>query len=184
MQWCISISGVPSAAVHVPPRAFRSARVPSRSPFAPGPGSVRAMSKNPKPNFPPPPVRDFVRTPLFWLLYDHHAELSETWRGSRVRWPVVCAWAAARGVADRQGKPIQPGAAKMCWRRVCAAKAEEGARQAARPRPAPAAPVRPSYAAPPRVPEPPLTDDEVQRRINSMRETIYRRSGRPWPPTD
>lgn len=146
-------------------------------------------------------ARDVTRTPLFWLLYDRHAELSRAWAGHRVRWPVVAAWVAACGVTDKQGRAIQPGAVKMTWRRVCAARVEEEARAAAKakpgaPRPAPAAappaarsstaaplpvrlspaPLRPAEALP--------TESEVQERINAMRETIYRRSGRVWPPTD
>lgn len=138
------------------------------------------MSKNPKLNLAPPPFRDFVRTPLFWLLYDHHAELSETWRGSRVRWPVVCAWVAARGVTDREGKAIQPGAAKMCWRRVMAAKAEEEeeAEQAAKPAPAYVRP--PAVARAPAMPQPAPAqgNDSVEERMRFMRATINRRFGR------
>ncbi len=123
-------------------------------------------------------TRETTRTPLFWLLYDRHAELSETWNGHRVKWPVVCAWIAACGVTDKQGKAIQPGAAKMCWRRVMAAKAEEEAEQAAKPTPAyvrsPAvtrAPARPQ-------PAPAQGNDDVEERMRLMRATINRRSGR------
>ena len=125
-------------------------------------------------------TRETTRTPLFWLLYDRHAELSETWNGHRVKWPVVCAWITACGVTDKQGKAIQPGAAKMCWRRVCASKAQEQAEQQAKLRPAPV-PARPSYAAL-RPPEP-KGEREVQEMVDGIRETIYRRSGRSWPPS-
>lgn len=127
---------------------------------------------------PPIPIRDFVRTPLFWLLYDHHAELSETWRGSRVRWPVVCAWATASGVTDREGRPLQPGAVKMCWRRVCAAKVEEQAEQTAKPTPAP---VRsPVVNRVPAMPQsaPAQRDDSVAERMALMTAKINQRSGR------
>lgn len=127
-------------------------------------------------------TRETTRTPLFWLLYDRHAELSEAWRGHRVRWPTVAAWVTACGLTDRQGKPIQPGAVKMTWRRVCAALAEE---QAAKPVPAPVrspppTPARGGYVVP-RAPEPTEPYDP-EKAMEAIRETIARRSGRPWPP--
>ena len=115
-------------------------------------------------------TRDTTRTPLFWLLYDRYAELSETWHGHRVKWPVVAAWVQACGLTDRQGKAIQPGAIKMTWRRVCAAKAEE---QAAKPAPAP---VRSSYARP--QPAPTQAQTSAEERVAALNAIIDRRSGR------
>ena len=121
-------------------------------------------------------TRESTRTPLFWLLHDRHAELSETWQGNRVRWPVVCAWVTSCGITDKQGKALSPGAVKMTWRRVCAAVAEE---QAAKPVPAlvrsPAV-TRPSYAMP--QPASAQGDTSVEERMRLMKEKINRRSGR------
>lgn len=138
--------------------------------FAADPASLRVMKKNPTLDRLIQMTRETTRTPLFWLLYDRHAELSETWCGHRVRWPVVCAWVASCGVTDKQGKALAPGAVKMTWRRVCAAKAEE---QAAKPAPAP---VRPSYARP--QPAPTQAQTSAGERVAALNAIIDRRSGR------
>lgn len=125
-------------------------------------------------------TRETTRTPLFWLLHDHHEQLSGTWGGNRVRWPVVCGWVAACGITDKQGRALQPGAVKMTWRRVCAAKAEE---QAAKPA---LVPVRsPAVTRAPAMPQPVPAQDipSAEERIRKMQETVYRRTGRPWPPS-
>ena len=124
-------------------------------------------------------TRETTRTPLFWMLHDRHAELSATWHGHRVKWPVVAAWVASCGITDKQGKAIQPGAIKMTWRRVCAAVAEE---QAAKPAPTPVrSPAVPRAPAMPQ-PAPAQAIPSAEERIAKMQETIWRRSGRPWPP--
>ena len=127
------------------------------------------MRKNPKTDRLIQLTRETTRTPLFWLLHDHYDQLSETWRGHRVRWPVVCGWVAACGITDKQGRALQPGAVKMTWRRVCAAKAEE---QAAEP-----APVRSAYARP--QPAPARTRMSAEEQVAALNAITDRRSGRP-----
>jgi hypothetical protein len=139
------------------------------------------MRKNPKIDRLIQLTRETTRTPLFWLLHDHYDQLSETWRGNRVRWPVVCGWVAACGITDKHGRPLQPGAVKMTWRRVCAAKGEE---QAAKPAPAP---VRsPTVSRAPAMPQPAPAQaiPSAEERVAKLQETIYRRSGRSWPPSE
>jgi hypothetical protein len=97
---------------------------------------MRKTKPPPNPDLPAIPTRDAVRTPLFWLLYEHHKALAENWRGHRVKWPAVCAWAAAHGVCDQHGNAILPGTVKKTWARVCALVEHEKAEREARQRPA------------------------------------------------
>lgn len=94
---------------------------------------------SPPPDLPPPAVlHGTARTPLFWLLYEHHEMLTESWRHRRASWPEVCSWAAGRQVLDRDGKPVKPHAARKTWARVCDLKEQERADREAKQRPAPA----------------------------------------------
>ncbi len=161
------------------------------SPFAPALASLPAMRKTkppPNPDLPAIPTRDAVRTPLFWLLYEHHKAFAESWRGHRVKWPTVCAWAAAHGVSDQQGNAIQPGTAKKVWARVCAVKAQEKADREARQRPAhvrsPAINQAPTVATP--VVNPPNRSQpapaqgmaSAEERVAALNAYIRQRSGR------
>ncbi len=76
------------------------------------------------------------RSRLFWLLYDHHAVLETRWRGRRVDWRAVCAWAVAEGGMNAKGGLPTPNLAKQTWRRVCHLRAREKAEREARQRPA------------------------------------------------
>lgn len=145
---------------------------------------MRKTKPTPSPNLPAAPARKAVRTPLFWLLHDNHARLSEDWDGNRVRWATVCAWAAAHGVPDQQ-----PNAVRMTWARVCAAKAHEKAKREAKQRPAyvrsPATSHPPPVAAPaPNRSHPPLaqpnpgTEFDIEQHLADVQATIARRSGR------
>ena len=186
MQWCISDSRVRSCAfvfAGVRSRAFVCA-------FAADVRSLRAMRKTkptPSPDLPGAPAREAVRTPLFWLLYDNHARLSENWDGNRVRWATVCAWAAAHGVPDQPTNAV-----RMTWARVCAVKAHEKAKREAKPRPAhlrsPAISQPPPVAAP--VTNPPTRSQptpaqadagqafDADAYIAEMRADLAHRSGR------
>jgi len=186
MHWCISYSRVRSCAfvfVCVRPCAFVFA-------FAADVRSLRAMRKTkptPSPDLPTAPAREAVRTPLFWLLYDNHARLSENWAGNRVKWATVCAWAAAHGVPDQP-----PNAVRMTWARVCAEKAHERAKWEAKPRPvhlrSPAVNQPPAVAVP--VTNPPNRSHpapaqtnpgeefDVEQHLADIRATIAHRSGR------
>lgn len=145
---------------------------------------MRKTKPTPNPDLPAAPAREAVRTPLFWLLYDNHARLSETWGSNRVRWPAVCAWAAAHGVPDQRSD-----AARMTWARVCAVKAQEKADREARQRPAhvrsPAVDQAPPVAAPAlnrSQPAPaqsgPGQEFDPDEHIAKLKATIARRSGR------
>lgn len=148
---------------------------------------MRKTKPTPSPNLPAAPAREAVRTPLFWLLYDNHARLSEEWNGNRVRWATVCAWAAAHGVPDQP-----PNAVRMTWARVCAAKAHERAKREAKQRPAharsPATSKAPPVAAPaanlPNRSHPPTAqinpgeEFDVEQHLADVQATIARRSGR------
>lgn len=145
---------------------------------------MRKTKPTPNTDLPAAPAREAVRTPLFWLLYDNHARLSGTWGSNRVRWPAVCAWAAAHGVPDQR-----PDAARMTWARVCAVKAQERADREARQRPAhvrsPAVNQPPAMAAPPpnRLQPAPAQGSPGQgfdpdEHIARLRATIAQRSGR------
>ena len=144
--------------------------------------TMRKTKPTPSPDLLAAPAREAVRTPLFWLLYDNHARLSETWDGNRVRWATVCAWAAAHGVPDQP-----PDAVRMTWARVCAAKAHEKAKREAKQRPAPmrspAVNHVPAIAPPPQSRSQPSAPQEtpqsdVERRMALMRAKINQRSGR------
>jgi hypothetical protein len=143
---------------------------------------MRKAKPQPDPDLPAAPIRGAVRTPLFWLLYEHHEALAESWRGHRVRWPEVCAWAAAHGVSDKQGNAIQPTAAKKAWVRVQALKAREKAEREARHRPSlnptPRSTLPPAVGAPTRAEVPRAPQSDVERRLAEMKATINRRSGR------
>ena len=146
------------------------------------------------PALPPTILRDTARSPLFWLLYEHHDALAETWRHRRANWLAVCAWAAERQTLDRDGKPLRvdaagADAARKTWERVCAVKAQEKADREARQRPAyvrtPAINQPPLVAAPsPNRSHPPAAqpnpgaDFDVEQHLADVQATIARRSGR------
>jgi len=144
---------------------------------------MRKTKPTPSPDLPAAPAREAVRTPLFWLLYDNHARLSETWGSNRVKWPAVCAWAAAHGVSDQR-----PNAARMTWARVCSVRAQEKADREAKQRPAhvrsPAASHAPAVAAPlPSLPNrsqptPAQGMASAEERVAALNAIIERRSGR------
>ena len=125
------------------------------------------------------------RSRLFWLLYDHHAVLATRWRGRRVDWRTVCAWAIAEGGMNAKGEPPTPNLAKQTWRRVCHLHAREKADREARQRPAyarsPATSQAPPVVAPsPNRSHPPAAQeaasaDDVVDELNAF---IRQRSGR------
>jgi hypothetical protein len=142
-------------------------------------------------------LRDNARSPLFWLLYEHHDALTETWRHRRANWLAVCTWAAEERIADQDGKLIKADAARAdaarkTWERVCAVKAQEKARQEAKPRPvhlrSPAVNQPPAVAVavvnPPNRSHPPPAQDspgeefDVEQHMADIRATIAHRSGR------
>ena len=145
------------------------------------------------PALPPAILRDTARSPLFWLLYEHHDALVETWRHRRANWLAVCTWAAEQQIADHDGKLIRvdaarADAARKTWERVCVAKAQEKADREAKPRPA--------YARSPTISQPPPVaapaDNPPNRshsapakgmasaeeRVAALNAIIDRRSGR------
>lgn len=65
------------------------------------------------------------RSLLFWMLYAHHAKLSEQWKTNRVDWSAVCKWAVENESWDRNGSPPSPNTAKKTWERVCLKKRRE-----------------------------------------------------------
>ncbi len=170
-------------------RSFMCVRVRWRAfvcAFAAAVCSLSAMRKTkpaPSLDLPAAPAREAVRTPLFWLLYDNHARLSETWSSNRVSWPAVCVWAAAHGVADQR-----PNAVRMTWARVCAVRAQEKADREARQRPAhvrsPASNQTPGVVAP--VVNPPNRSQPAPaqgrasgaERVAALNAIINQRSGR------
>lgn len=142
-------------------------------------------------------LRDNARSPLFWLLYEHHDALTETWRHRRANWLAVCTWAAEEQVADQNGKPIKADAARAdaarkTWDRVRVVKAQEKAERDAKPRPvhlrsptvsqAPA--VAPRVTNPPNRSHPapaqtsPGEEFDVEQHLADIRATIAHRSGR------
>ncbi len=141
---------------------------------------MRKTKPTPSPNLPAAPAREAVRTPLFWLLYDSHARLSENWDGNRIRWAAVCAWAAAHGVPDQL-----PNAVRMTWARVCAAKAHEKAKREAKQRPAyarspPTSQPPPVAASSPNRSHPPPAQGAASAEdvVDELNAFIRRRSGR------
>lgn len=148
----------------------------------------------PPPDLPPPAVlRGTARTPLFWLLYEHHEMLAESWRHRRASWPAVCSWAAEQQVLNREGKPVKSHAARKTWARVCDLKVQEQADREAKQRPAPAhspavkrappgaaSPVAaPSLNLPNRShPAPAQGMASAEERVAALNAIIDRRSGR------
>ncbi len=132
------------------------------------------------------------RSRLFWLLYGHHAVLETRWRGRRVDWRAVCAWAIAEGGMNAKGEPPTPNLAKQTWRRVChlhgREEAERGARQRRTPLRSPAVNQPPAVAVP--VTNPPNRSHpapaqtspgeefDVEQHLADIRATIAHRSGR------
>ncbi len=142
------------------------------------------------PTLPPAILRDTARSSLFWLLYEHHDALVETWRHRRANWLAVCAWAAEQQIADRDGKPIRADtaradAARKTWERVCAVKAQEKADREARQRPAhvrsPAINQAPTVATPVAnrsQPAPAQGMASAEERVAALNAYIRQRSGR------
>ncbi len=112
------------------------------------------------------------RSPLFWWMYNHQADLERTWSGQRANWLSFCSQMAALGITDQTGKSPTRRTAAKTWERVRQQKAREQAardkRQRARARepergkdadrpppvlttPAPTSPV-PHYPPPPTTP--------------------------------
>ena len=129
------------------------------------------------------------RSRLFWLLYDHHAVLATRWRGRRVDWRAVCAWAIAEGGMNAKGEPPTPNLAKQTWRRVCDLHAREKADREARQRPAyarspainqapPVAALSPNRSHPPAAQASPGEEFDVEQHLADIQATIARRSGR------
>lgn len=180
-----------------PPGVAAGRQGPLRAPFAPDAASLPDMRKaKPQPDPDPlaAPIRGAVRTPLFWLLYEHHEALAANWRGHRVKWPDVCAWATAHGVSDKRGNAIKPTAAKKAWVRVQALKAREQAEREAKRRPSihptPRQTLPPPVATPRALPPDrshpapaqgtgQVDEADLERRMALTQATINRRSGRP-----
>jgi len=137
---------------------------------------MRKTKTPPTPSSPATLTRDAIRTPLFWLLYEHHDALVASWRGHRVKWPVVCAWAAEQQVS------AEAEIARKTWARVCALKAREKAEREARQRlplvPTPRQTSPPPVAAPTRAAVPETPQSDVERRMALMQAKINQRSGR------
>lgn len=129
-----------------------------------------------KTTLPTTPTRDAVRTPLFWLFYEHHDALVASWHGHRVKWPVVCAWAAEQRVS------AEGEIARKTWARVCALKAQEKTEREARRRPplvlTPRQTLPPPVAAPTRAEVPETSRSDAEKRMALMQARINQRSGR------
>lgn len=109
--------------------------------------------KKPLPEIPRAVLRGTEHSALYWLLYEHHAELSAAWKEERASWTAVCEWAAERQAWARTGQAPTPHTAKVTWERVCARKAREAAERQAKQRPARVP--TPRTNAPPPQPAPP-----------------------------
>lgn len=142
------------------------------------------------PALPPTILRDTTRSPLFWLLYEHHDALAETWRHRRANWLAVCAWAAEQQTTDRDGDPLKvdagrADAARKTWDRVCAVKAQEKADREAKQRPAYARSPAISQAPPVAAPSPDRSHPapaqgmaSAEERVAALNAFIRQRSGR------
>jgi hypothetical protein len=159
----------------------------------PGPGTA-LMRKKACPEVPETVLRSTERSPLFWLLYRHHAQLAQRWDVQRVDWKAVCAWAETQRAWDKTGRVPKPGTAQKTWQRVCQLHARERATREARQRPSharspaisQAPPVAASWPTPPNRSHPAeaqgagqAEDSDLERRMALTRAMINRRSGRP-----
>lgn len=147
------------------------------------------------------------RSPLFWWMYNRHADLERLWTGQRVNWLNFCSQMAALGIMDQTGKPPIRKTAAKTWERVRQQKAREQAawdkrrrararepeRGANADRPPPAvttpAPTLPIPHYPPPVaqaamhsrPNAALSDDErdaqAKAKILRLRRLVAERSG-------
>ena len=113
------------------------------------------------------------RSPLFWWLLEHHAEIAQTAKGRRMRWGPLLKRVLARGLTDGSGKsPTAETVRKTWWkvRREVAQTAEletANARAAAakvQPSRLPAA-WKPTPAELPRAPAAPRVESPAPHRI-------------------
>jgi len=134
------------------------------------------------PEVPDTVLRSTERSPLFWLLYQHHAVLAPRWKVQRVDWQAVCAWAETQQAWDNTGSVPKPGTAQKTWQRVCHLHAREKAEREARRRPplvpTPRQTLPPPVAAPTGAKAPETPQADVERRMALMRAKINQRSGR------
>lgn len=140
------------------------------------------------PGIPEPVLQGSERSALFWLLYQHHDALTQKWKGRRVDWNLVSAWAETQQAWDRNGQTPRPNTARKTWERVRALVAHERAEREAKPRPtylrSPAVNQAPPVTAP--SPNPPNRSHpapaqgmpSAEERVAALNATINRRSGR------
>lgn len=63
--------------------------------------------------------RDPARGPLFWWLYDNHADMLRRAAGQRINWTELCPRLTKLGLTDQTGKPMTTQTARKTWARVC-----------------------------------------------------------------
>ena len=134
------------------------------------------------PEVPETVLRSTERSPLFWLLYEHHALLASRWEVQRADWRAVCAWAETQQAWDKTGRTPTPGTAQKTWQRVCLQHAREKAQREAQRRPSliptPRQTLPPAVVAPTRAEVPKTPQSDVEERMALMKAKINRRSGR------
>ncbi len=65
---------------------------------------------------------DPARGPLFWWLYDNHANMLRLAAGRRINWTELCPRLTKLGLTDQTGKPMTTQTARKTWARVCQMK--------------------------------------------------------------
>ncbi len=128
--------------------------------------------------------RDPARGPLFWWLYDNHADMLRRAAGQRINWTELCPRLTKLGLTDQAGKPMTTQTARKTWARVCQMKVRtqetrdrqrsargrqsERGKDADRPPPVLAAPAPrppvPSYPPPVLPPPKPLLQPAIASR--------------------
>lgn len=68
--------------------------------------------------------RDPARGPLFWWLYDNHADMLRRAAGQRINWTELCPKLTKLGLTDQTGKPMTTQTARKTWARVCRMKVQ------------------------------------------------------------
>ena len=151
---------------------------------------MRKVKTTPKKaNLPDAVLLGQERSRLFWLLYDHPPVLEARWRGRRVDWRAVCAWAVTECCLTANGEPPTPNLAKQTWRRVCHLHAREKAERETRQRMAyvrspvvnqvpPVAALPPNRSQPVPAQSGPGQEFDPDEHIANLKATIARRSGR------